>query len=290
MFRRKRELSPAERAWYRAVHLFRRGTTSLRVLPDFLIVGAQKSGTTSLHVYLEEHPQLVAPPHRKELHFFDRHYHAGVGYYRSFFPTAISRWLRAAVKGSPVLCYETTPEYMVFAEARERIHALLGPLPIIVLMRDPIDRAWSWYRMYSSLNESVKCEELLDADASVARHEGRELDPAASDLTKVTEELRPFTRGCYVEQLQALYELWPRDAVQVLDFDDFARDPQGTTARVLERLGLSPLERDDWPVLIASAGSELPADLRARLASYYEGPDQALAELLGWTPGWMKSE
>ena len=77
MPRARREFSLAERAWRRTLRLIRRGTSSLRVLPDFLIVGAQKSGTSSLHAYLEEHPQLVAPPHRKELHFFgqDLRYH-----------------------------------------------------------------------------------------------------------------------------------------------------------------------------------------------------------------------
>ena len=290
MPRARREFSLAERAWRRTLRLIRRGTSSLRVLPDFLIVGAQKSGTSSLHAYLEEHPQLVAPPHRKELHFFDRHYHAGVGHYRSYFPTYFCRWLRALVNGRPVLCFETTPEYMVFAEARERIHALLGAIPLVLILRDPIDRAWSAYRMYSTDNVDAKFEELLDADASIARHEGRELDPDAHALTQQTEELRLFTRGLYVEQLQALFELWPREEVQVLDFDELARDPKGSTARVLERLGLSPLERDDWPIHNASTGETLSSALRARLTSYYAGPNEALVDLLGWAPGWMKPE
>ena len=134
----------------RAQRLFRRSTSSLRVLPDFLIVGAQKCGTTSLHAYLEEHPQLVAPLNRKELHFFDRHHHAGAGYYQSYFPTRLCRWLHTQRTGGPTLCFESTPEYMVFAEARERMHALLGPVPLVVILRDPVERVWSWYRMYSS--------------------------------------------------------------------------------------------------------------------------------------------
>lgn len=290
MPRPRREFSLAERAWRRTLRLIRRGTSSLRVLPDFLIVGAQKSGTSSLHAYLEEHSQLVAPPDRKELHFFDRHFGAGVGHYRSYFPTSLGRRLRAAVKGGPVLCFETTPEYMVFAEARERIHALLGSIPLVLILRDPIDRAWSAYRMYSTDNVDAEFEELLDADASIAQHEGRELDPAARALTQEMDELRLFTRGLYVEQLLALFELWPRDEILVLDFEDLKRDPKGTTARVLERLGLSPLEREAWPIHNASTGDALPQGLRARLASYYEGPDKELAALLGWTPAWMKPE
>ena len=290
MPRRKREYTPPARLLKRTKRLFRRGTSSLRVLPDFLIVGAQKSGTTSLHSYLEEHPQLIAPPNRKELHFFDRHYHAGARYYRSFFPTSFCRWLCTITSGQPMLCFESTPEYMVYAEARERMHALLGPVPLVVILRDPIERVWSWYRMYSSFNADVEFEALLDADASVAKHEGRELDPALCELTQETERLCPFTRGLYVEQLRALWELWPREAVQVLDFDDLARDPQETTARVLGHLGLKALERESWPVFNASEKSELPQALRARLASYYRQPDEELSELLGWTPGWLKPE
>ena len=290
MPRRKREYSPLERVLRRAQRLFRRGTCSLRVLPDFLIVGAQKCGTTSLHAYLEEHPQLTAPPDRKELHFFDRHHSAGPGYYRSFFPTRLCRWLHSQKSGGPSLCFESTPEYMAYAEARERMHALLGPVPLVVILRDPVERVWSWYRMYSSLNPGMDFEAMLDADASIAKHEGRELDPADGELTRLTEELRPFTRGLYAEQLRALWERWPREALVVLDFDDLTRDPQGSTARVLEHLGLEALERESWPVFNASEKSELPAALRARLASYYRQPDEELSELLGWTPGWLKSE
>ncbi|MCH2104567.1 MAG: sulfotransferase domain-containing protein [Planctomycetes bacterium] len=289
MPRRTREYSALERAQRRARRLLRRSTSSLRVFPDFLIVGAQKCGTTSLHAYLEEHPQLVAPPGRKELHFFDIHHGAGPGYYRSFFPTNLCRWLKSKSAGAQTLCFESTPEYMVFSEARERMHALLGPVPLVVLLRDPIERFWSWYRMYSSLDREVPFETLLDADASLAAHEGRELDPSLSELTQETEALRPLVRGRYVEQLQALFELWPRDAVLVLDFGDLAHDPQGTTGRVLERLGLAPLERESWPVFNANKKSPLPDALRDRLGSYYAGPDAALAELLGWTPGWMQS-
>lgn len=282
-----RERSLPVRVLRRIRRLLRRATSSLRVLPDFLIIGTQKSGTTSLHVYLQSHPQIVGPIGRKELHFFDRNWGAGEGHYRSFFPTAPGRRLRAAFTGSPVLCFETTPEYICFTEAQERILALLGPVPLIVLLRDPIDRAWSAYRMHLSDDLNVGFDEILDASEAVAAHEDRELDPAVAPLTQRLKDLGLINRGLYAEQLRALYERWPRERVQVIDFGDLCSDPAGTCARVLERLGLPPLEHDSWPIYNASKAAPLPDDLRARLESFYATPNTELEELLGWTPSWM---
>lgn len=276
------------RALRRVRRLFRRATSSLRVLPDFLIVGAQRAGTTSLHKYLLDHPQLLGPLDRKELHFFDRDWGSGMGHYRSYFPTAIGRRLRAISAGGPRLCFETTPEYMFLPEARERIHALLGPVPLVVILRDPVERAWSAYRMHASYDVDVGFDEVLEADAVIAAHEGREPDPGVAQLSAHLQGISFFTRGLYAEQLRSLYERWPRERVQVLDFADLQSDPAGTCARVLEGLGLPPLERASWPVFNASEAAPLPDDLRLRLANFYASPDAELAELLGWTPSWMQ--
>jgi hypothetical protein len=272
----------------RTKRLYRRATAPLRILPDFLIVGAQKAGTSSLHYYLESHPQLVGPRDRKELHFFDRHFSSGVGHYKSYFPTIAGRALRATTSGAPILAFESTPEYMLFPQASARIHEVLGPIPLIALLRDPIDRAWSAYRMYANYDLDATFEEVLNSDADLATHEGRSLDPAQSTLTRRFQETPLLTRGLYADQLRTLYEHWPRERVHVIDFADLCRDPAATTTAILERLGLPPLERDSWPAVNANEPAAFPTELRDRLKSYYDASSADLRSLLEWTPSWMR--
>jgi hypothetical protein len=263
----------------------------MRVFPDFLIAGAQKAGTTSLHSYLEDHPNLCAPRGRKELHFFDRDWESGVGYYRSFFPTAFEQWLATKRTGLPSLSFESTPEYMLESKTRERIHELLGPIPLVVILRDPIDRFWSAFKMNQvaeRLNASL--EEILEADPALAEHEGRTPDPSLGGHSAFISKQRLLTRGIYVEQLNSIYELWPRDRVHVFDFADFIRNPHAVCGQLLASLNLPPLERESWPTFNKGHETGFPEQHRARLQSFFKGPNEELAALLGWTPSWMRQE
>ncbi len=263
----------------------------MRVLPDFLIVGAQKAGTTSLHGYLENHPSLYAPKGRKELHFFDRYWKSGTGHYKSWFPTVIKQGLSAKRSGAPPLCFETTPEYMLNPETRERIHELLGPIPLVILLRDPIDRFWSAFKMYQSRwMLSMSIEELLEADPALAKHEGRTPDPSLAVHSAFSARECPLTRGLYAEQLNGLFELWPRDRVQIFDFAELTQDPRAVCAQILSSFNLPPLERESWPALNQGHGHVFPEHHRARLQSFFKGPNEELAALLGWTPSWMRQE
>lgn len=291
VLKKQNQKSVLVRVSSRLRRFFRRSTSFMRVLPDFLIVGAQKAGTTSLHSYLEGHSDLYAPQGRKELHFFDRYWESGVGHYKSWFPTAIEQRLTARRSGAPSLCFETTPEYMLYPETRERMHEVLGPVPLVILLRDPIDRFWSAFKMYQSrwmLSASV--EELLEADPALAKHEGRTPDPSLAVHSAFISKERPLTRGLYAEQLKGLYEFWPRDRVQIFDFAELTQDPRAVCTRVLSSFNLPPLDRESWPTLNKGDGDGFPEHHRARLQSFFKEPNEELAALLGWTPSWMRQE
>ncbi len=115
--------------------IYRRLTSGSRRLPDFIILGAQRAGTSSLYYYLSQHPQIL-PAVRKELHFFDDHYRRGLGWYRSQFPT---RGARGTITG------EATPYYLSHPHAPARIQRLLPQARLIVLLRNPVERAISHY-------------------------------------------------------------------------------------------------------------------------------------------------
>src|SRR4051794_13012479 len=108
-------------------------------LPNFLVVGAQRSGTTIFHQILLTHSEIYVPSRRKEIHFFDRYFDRGLNWYKSYFPPE-----NAAARYSAI--GEVTPDYLAIPEVPARIHATLPNCRLIFILRNPIERAYSWYQ------------------------------------------------------------------------------------------------------------------------------------------------
>jgi hypothetical protein len=179
-------------------------------LPDFLVVGAMRSGTTSLARWLGAHPEVFVSP-RKEVHYFDLNYERGPGWYASHFADA----------GDAKAAGEATPVYMYRPEVPGRIAGLLPSARLVVVLRHPVDRAWSHYW----LNREKRRERLSFEDALAAEPERLATAPTPWTWAYVD-------RGRYVEQLERLASLFPASQLHVLLFDDLANDPAGTFAAV----------------------------------------------------------
>ena len=117
-----------------------------RLLPDFVIIGTAKSGTTSLYAWLCEHP-CVEPATHKEVHYFDYNYYRGVDWYRAHFPTVRERDAFAATHGRPFLTGEASPSYISHHWVPERLAGLLPQAKLLVVLRDPVQRAYSQFQM-----------------------------------------------------------------------------------------------------------------------------------------------
>src|SRR6266480_7948081 len=149
---------PARRVLRGTYRAYGRATASLRPLPDFLILGAQKAGTTALYAYLRQHPEITGPSW-KEVSFFDRHYARGEAWYRGNFPNS----LRARGK----LVGEASPSYLFHPLAPERVAGLVPEAKLIALVRNPVDRAYSHYQHEVALGR----EPLSFEDAVAAEYE-----------------------------------------------------------------------------------------------------------------------
>lgn len=273
---------PPEDVRFRQPSRWRRLTAGLRVLPDAILVGAQRAGTTSLHRYLAAHPQVM-PAKRKEVHFFDveRHWRRGVGWYRAHFPTAreVARRGRELGGARPVVL-EATPAYMFRADAPARLHATVPDAKLLAVLRDPVERALSnwklageWGGQYGSFADEIEHELALEAGRP-----GPFGDRKARGL---------LARGRYAEQLERLLARYPREQLLVLESADLARDPAAALAPVVEFLGIRPHPVGETRASNRSRdASGVPPDLRARLEAYFAPWDARLAELLGHPPSW----
>jgi Sulfotransferase domain len=177
-----------------------------------------RSGTTSLARYLGTHPQLYVASN-KELHFFDIRYDLGVDWYRSHFADA----------GPDQLAGEATPVYMYDQLAPARMAELIPDARLVVSLRDPVDRAYSHYWM----RHERKQDELPDFAAAVAA-EPRRL--AANESSKA--DMGYLARGRYLWQLERLAQLYPRDRIHVLLFEDLRDHPAREYTAVTRFLGV----------------------------------------------------
>jgi hypothetical protein len=259
-----------------------------RLLPDFLIIGTAKSGTTTLHGWLSEHP-YVDPAVKKEVHFFDYDYYRGVDWYRAHFPTKLARDAFEREHGRPFLTGEASPTYISHEWAPSRIAKVLPNTKLIVALRNPIDRAYSQFQM-SRREEEEPLESFAEA---VAAEESR--------LRGECEHLRRNPRynswpiGCwsyllrsrYAEQVERWFDLFPREQFLFLKTEELESHPQATLDRVYAFLDLPPYVNEHLPHLhVAPSYESMPPAAREQLAEYFRPRNERLYQMLGVDFGW----
>ena len=259
------------------------------VSPTFLIIGAQKSGTTSLFSYLTVHPAVVGST-RKEVHYFDRKYfRMKPEKYRSFFqPPERGLGDRLFRRGRPQFG-EATPYYLFFPHAPARAAAFNPELKLIAVLRDPVDRA------YSSYQQRVRRgREPLSFEEAIEREEeriGADLEKTLADPTYWSWPLRDCSyvaRGRYLEQLERWLEHFPRERLLVLSSDDLEDDPAAVVATCFEFLGVPLLRAESYPRLHSFSYEPMRPETREKLAAYFAEPNRRLYEFLGRDLGWTK--
>jgi hypothetical protein len=274
--------------WYHLTHphrtaeaAFRRFTASLRPLPDFLIIGANKCGTTSLHNYLNQHPQVREGIY-KEMHFFDRYhrYANGMDWYRSHFP----------IRTDPdAFCLgESTPEYLFNPAVPQRVADVMPNVRLIALLRNPIDRAYSHYHHSRRLDrEPLSFEEALEAEPDRIDDELTALATNSTYDEQTYEHYSYLARGRYLEQIQRWLRHFPRHQLLVVKSEDLFENPEAVVQGVFDFLDLPPHSPEVHRAHNTGGyRDEMDPEVRARLRDYFRSHNQALAEFLDKPIGW----
>ncbi len=257
-----------------------------RLLPDFVIIGAVKAGTTSLYGWLRRHPD-IAPASAKEVHFFDYNYFRGTNWYRSHFPRTADRTAFAAEHGHPFITGEASPSYISHHWVPQRMATVLPQAKLLVAMRNPVDRAYSQYQMSCRENE-----ETLDFAAAVAAEEQRLAPEHARLAADPRYNSWPIgcwsylMRGRYAEQIERWLVHFPREQFHFLSLEELARDPQGVLDDVHAFLGVSPHRYADLQPMHTASYGELDPATRAQLSEYFRPHNERLYALVGRDLGW----
>lgn len=264
----------------------------MRPFPDFLIIGVKRGGTQTLFQYLQRHPHVLplwpGVENAKKTRFFDRHYARCAGWYRGRFPTAGQRRRAEDRLSGPVMTGEAGQYYIFHPLGAERVAASVPNVRILILLRNPVDRAWSHHQ-----ERTHSGAEQLTFEAALAAEPDRldgEVERILSDpryYSREHDDHSYLARGRYVEQLTRWYAHLDATQLHIIRSENLYADPQATMAQVFDFLGLP--EHDVVPHHFNRSpepSAVLSRDLRASLGAYYRPHVAELEQYLNRSFDW----
>lgn len=256
----------------------------LRMDPTFIIAGAQRCGTTSLYRMLAAHPDMVAPALNKGIHYFDtaNRFRRGQKFYSGHFP------LRRPGTGTS-FTGEGSPYYLFHPLAMTRIAAAYPEVKAIVLLRDPVERAYSAYKQEKSRGfETLGFAEALAAEPGRLRGEEERIvaDPSYQSFSH--QHHAYVARGHYAGQIARAFDALGRDHVLILDADDFLSSELSQWHLLTEFLGISPWRPAQVLQSNARPSERMDEQQRAWLEEQFTDDNTELIALLGYVPSWLR--
>jgi len=276
------------RALYKARRIRHKLTGSIRVLPDFLIIGVPRAGTSSLYNYLIQHPNIV-PALWKEVNYFNLNYNKGVNWYKSHFPSTLIKFYYTKIKKTNFMTGEATPEYLYRKIDAKRVHDLLSNVKIILLLRNPVDRAHSDYWQSKRKGRvSLPIEEVMKNQINEKPKPIEEIDTEENNEKELYRFRGKFLfRGLYVDLVKYYLETFPNDQILILKSEDLFADPQAAFDQVLNFLKLPNFKLKKFKKFnFHDDQSKIDKKLRKTLQDYFEPHNKKLYKLLGRDFGW----
>lgn len=262
---------------------FRAVTSNIRKLPDFLIIGAAKCGTTSLYSFLTQHFQ-IAPARRKEIYFFDRNYEKGLWWYRAHFPVFFQKQKSNRAINNELITGEATPCYLFHPHAPKRVLSVIPNVKLIIMLRNPIERAFSNYNMNVRKGyEQLSFEEAIEKEEE--RLSGR-LDKMLKDEKYQSFNRQHYSylaRGIYVDQLKNWMDKFSENQFLILSSKEFHKNIENCLNKIFDFLNISKAGSmpSDFIRHNYAPYPKIAENTRRQLAKYFEPHNQRLYDFLG---------
>ena len=249
-------------------------TASLRKLPDFLVIGGKRCGTTTLFEFLKQHPSISNPPF-DHMGFFDDNYRLGIDYYKSFFPVKNK-------KNDLMINYDVTTSYLANPHVPERMFKHMPNVKLITLLRNPIARAWSEY------NSNLRANKNYDTFETYIENELNDLknydfsDKVKNndyDLTNPNENY--LKKGLYAYYLKKWFNVFPKKNFLILSTETFAKNEDYVFTKIFEFLNLPKYEIKNLKQMSKTTyHNTLNPKTKMKLDKFFESPNKELFKLI----------
>jgi hypothetical protein len=243
------------------------------IKPSFIIIGAQKAGTTSFYEYLSYHPQFVKA-YTKEVHYFDINYNKGIQWYSEHFPKSI--------KNLGKFSGEASPYYIYHPLVPERIFKYNPRIKLVCLLRNPVERAYSHYCMNMSRgSETLSFEDAIAQEENRLQGEAERIKARPHHNSFNYQTYSYLGRGRYAEQLKLWFEYFKPQQFFFVNTADILRDPQQVFDRFCGFMGVSQFTVLQPLKLNSHSNTQLLPETRSRLQAYFEPYNKELLDLTG---------
>lgn len=266
--------------WYRGMN------AESRALPNFIIAGAQKCGTSTLNSQLSQHPNVI-PSFIKEVNYFNWNYGRGLNWYKAHFPITEPDANRATVASSHFITGEASPYYMFYPYALERIAKTLPEVRIMMMLRNPVDRAFSSYQHQRRKGrEKHSFEEAIDLEPMRLAPEIEKIERDESYFSYNHAHFSYLARGLYVDQVKRCLKHFPKERFLIIESERFFGNSAAIYEEVLEFLGLPAFKLPEYSNLNKYPYEKMKPETRKRLVEYFRPHNKRLYELLGRQFDW----
>jgi len=253
-------------------------TSSMRVLPDFFIIGAVRSGTTSMYHYLDEHPSIVKSAY-DELGFFDDNFRLGWAWYRTLFPTNITKRIVKRKTGN-FLTFDDTPFYVYNEDVAKKIKNYFPKTKLIIILRNPIDRAYSNYHLGVRMGDEKRTfDQAIDEEIQkIAKYNEIEMDDYISQSY--------LGRGIYAKQLEIWLKYFPAAVIKILESDRFSNNTEETMNEVFEFLDLPDHNIRNLEKKNVAEYPPMKTETRQKLCDFFSEYNEKLYDMLNVRYDW----
>jgi hypothetical protein len=247
-------------------------------LPDFIVVGTQKGGTTELYDQLVLHPK-IAPAFAKEVHFFDANFEKGIEWYTAFFPRTIEACLN---KQADCITGEASPCYIFHPDVAHRVAATVPNVKIVLLLRNPVDRAYSHYHHEVRLGyETLPFEQAIEQEENRLRGEKEKMLADKRYYSGNYMHYSYLSRGIYIDQVKPWIDFFPPEQILLLKSEDFFTNTSAAMHQVHQFLGVPDIETIKPERHKSFPYPKLDKGVRQHLLEYFEPYNQELYDYLG---------
>lgn len=244
--------------------------------PDFVIIGVNKAGTTSLEKYISEHPQVISPL-EKEVNFFSHYFNCGLPWYQSYFAPEI--------EGQKFVTGDATPCYMMFPESDQRLFTSLPNAKLIVLLRNPVDRTLShYYDIVRAGYEKRSLEEAIYLEIEAINNAPEE---TLIDGSYFKQSWNYLFNSLYVYALKRWMSLFPREQFLIIKSEDLYANSAAVVQQIFQFLGLPEHQLKSYPKHLPGKYKSKPSDeIRQTLSEYFKPHNEQLEDFLGVQFNW----
>jgi len=260
----------------------------LHILPDFYIICGQKCGTTSLFEYLSLHPSILRGA-AKDIRFFDKYYSKDTNWYKIYFPLKIKKSYLEFFSKKRFLTGDATERYLEYPFAPQRIRNVTPHAKFIVLLRNPVDRAFSHYSMNVIRKmESLSFEKAIDIENERIKDNMNKMKRDEAYYSDIYFRHAYLDRGIYITKLKHWFKFFPRDQFLIIQSEKFWSNTSEVYNEVLKFLGLSHFKLREYKQYRKRVYSDrkIVPDTRKQLIDFFKPYNKQLYEFLGRRFDW----